>query len=40
MMINMRVYVLNNDINCLANDRDYTDSTNEKYDFIKEYILK
>ena len=31
---------LNNDINCLANDRDYTDSTNEKYDFIKEYILK
>ena len=31
---------LNNDINCLANDRDYTDSSNEKYDFIKEYILK
>ena len=31
---------LNNDINCLANDRDYTDSTNEKYGFIKEYILK
>lgn len=31
---------LNNDINCLANDRDYTDSTNEKYNFIKNYILK
>ena len=31
---------LNNDINCLANDRDYTDSTNEKYNFIKSYILK
>lgn len=31
---------LNNDINCLANDRDYTDSTNKKYNFIKEFILK
>ena len=31
---------LNNDINCLANDRDYTDSTNENYNFIKEYIAK
>ena len=31
---------LNNDINCLANDRDYTDSDNENYDFIKEYISK
>ncbi len=31
---------LNNDINCLANDRDYTDSTNENYNFIKEYLLK
>ena len=30
---------LNNDINCLANDRDYTDSTNENYDFIKNYLL-
>lgn len=29
---------LNNDINCLANDRDYTDSTNKNYNFIKEYI--
>lgn len=31
---------LNNDINCLANDRDYTDSSNENYNFIKEYLLK
>lgn len=30
---------LNNDINCLANDRDYTDSANPDYDFIKEYLL-
>ena len=26
---------LNNDINCLANDRDFTDSNNESYYFIK-----
>ena len=32
--------VLNNDINCLANDRDYTDSLNENYNFIKNYLLK
>lgn len=31
---------LNNDINCLANDRDYTDSNNKSYDFIKQYIMK
>lgn len=31
---------LNNDINCLANDRDYTDSTNKKYNFLKGFILK
>lgn len=31
---------LNNDINCLANDRDYTDSLNENYNFIKNYLLK
>ena len=31
---------LNNDINCLANDRDYTDSSNQNYQFIKEYIKK
>ena len=30
---------LNNDINCLANDRDYTDSTDPNYEFIKDYIL-
>ena len=29
---------LNNDINCLANDRDYTDSSSQNYEFIKEYI--
>lgn len=29
---------LNNDINCLANDRDYTDPKGLKYEFIKEYI--
>ena len=31
---------LNNDINCLANDRDYTDSSDENYEFIKKYIAK
>lgn len=31
---------LNNDINCLANDRDYTDSSNENYYFVKNYIAK
>ena len=31
---------LNNDIDCLANDRDYTDSSNQYYDFMKEYIKK
>ena len=30
---------LNNDINCLANDRDYTDSSNQYYDFMKEYTI-
>ena len=29
---------LNNDINCLANDRDYTDLGDKNYEFIKEYI--
>lgn len=29
---------LNNDIDCLANDRDYTDSSNKNYKFIKEYL--
>ena len=29
---------LNSDINCLANDRDYTNSNDENYTFIKEYI--
>ena len=29
---------LNNDINCLANGRDYTDNTNEYYEFVKNYI--
>ena len=29
---------LNNDINCLANDRDYTDSSDDNYEFIKNYI--
>lgn len=29
---------LNNDIDCLANDRDETDRTNPNYDFFKEYI--
>lgn len=31
---------LNNDINCLANNRDYTDSSNQYYNFMKEYIKK
>ena len=31
---------LNNDIDCLANDRDYTDRDNKNYEFIKNYILK
>ncbi len=31
---------LNNDIDCLANDRDETDKTNSNYEFIKEYIKK
>ena len=30
---------LNNDINCLANDRDYTDSSDDNYEFIKNYIF-
>lgn len=29
---------LNNDINCLANDRDYTDINDLKYEFVNEYI--
>jgi len=29
---------LNNDINCLANDRDETDKTDLNYDFVKKYI--
>ena len=31
---------LNNDINCLANDRDYTDSNNKDYQFINDIIKK
>lgn len=31
---------LNKDIDCLANDRDYTDRDNKNYEFIKNYILK
>lgn len=31
---------LNNDIDCLANDRYYTDRDNKNYEFIKNYILK
>ena len=31
---------LNNDINCLANDRDYTDSNDKDYKFITEIIQK
>lgn len=29
---------LNNDIDCLSNDRDETDKSNENYGFVKEYI--
>ena len=29
---------LNNDINCLANDRDYVNKDDSNYEFIKEYI--
>ena len=29
---------LNNDINCLANDRNITDQTNVNYEFVKKYI--
>lgn len=29
---------LNNDIDCLSNDRDYTDSSNPYYNFVKDYI--
>ena len=29
---------LNNDIDCLSNDRDETDKTNSNYNFFKEYI--
>lgn len=29
---------LNNDIDCLANDRDETDKSNPNYEFVKEYI--
>ena len=31
---------LNHDINCLANDRDYTDTSDQNYNFIKEYISR
>lgn len=31
---------LNNDIDCISNDRDETDKTNKYYDFVKEYILE
>ena len=29
---------LNNDIDCISNDRDETDKTNPNYDFVKQYI--
>lgn len=29
---------LNNDIDCISNDRDETDKNNEYYDFVKQYI--
>lgn len=29
---------LNNDIDCISNDRDETDKTNPNYDFVKDYI--
>ena len=31
---------LNNDIDCISNDRDETDKNNEYYDFVKQYISK
>ena len=31
---------MNHDINCLANDRDYTDSKNSCYEFIKQIVQK
>ena len=31
---------LNNDIDCISNDRDETDNTNEHYYFVKDYISK
>lgn len=37
----MQIYeFLNNNINSLANNRDYADSFDENYNFIKEYIRK
>lgn len=29
---------LNNDIDCISNNRDETDKSNLHYDFVKEYI--
>lgn len=29
---------MNNDIDCILNDRDETDKSNEYYDFVKQYI--
>ena len=37
MKILLKLQVIN-DINCLANDRDYTDSSSQNYEFIKKYI--
>ena len=31
---------LNNDIDCISNDRDETDKQNHNYEFVKEYIKK
>lgn len=31
---------LNNDIDCISNDRDETDKSNPNYNFVKEYISK
>ena len=31
---------LNNDIDCISNDRDETDKSDSNYDFVKEYIRK
>lgn len=31
---------LNNDIDCISNDRDETDKQNPNYEFVKEYIKK